>query len=269
MTPLHESPDDSKSEHPDKLLWFVSGNLEPEEARHVESHLSVCAECRSIARTLESWKTGVLRRTESSEHPTPEELDGYCSSAPIQRSAEHARLENHLSECGACREDLAALRRSYELTPPQTSAANAASRIDVERRAAVRRWILAACLAGLLAAPLGWFWLAGRGVDPVLMPSLRGQSEGPVLRGKGPWRAHLVPPSEAGPGRYEMRVERIDGSVVEPMQAQELLTGQERIRIEIPVLTVPGSYRIVLSSAGSVRAAAQLYPFQVESIPGD
>ena len=268
MTPLHESPDDSRFEHPDKLLWFVSGNLDSEEARHVESHLRGCAECRSIAKTLESWKTGVLQRPESSVHPTPEELDGYCSRAPMQRSAEHGRLEKHLSECTACREDLEALRRSYNI-PPQTSAATAAYRPDVERRAAIRWWILAACLAGLLAAPLGWLWRAGRVGEPVLMPSLRGQTEGPVLRGKGPWRVHLVPPSEAGPGRYEMRVERIDGSVVEPMESQELAEGQERILIELPVLPAPGPYRIVLSSAGSGRATAQIYPFQVESVPGD
>ena len=254
MTPIDETTQGASAEHPDKLLWYVSGKLAADERRHVESHLFVCAECRSTARALESLKPGA-ERFGTPVHPTPEELDAFRQSSPGSRSVERARIEAHLNSCAACSEDLAALRQMSDRVP--------AIGFPWRRRA------VAAGFALLLAGPAIWFWLAGREPTITLMPSLRSPAAGAVLKGHGPWSVQLVPPSESGTGSYEMQVERPDGSVVASLPSFELAASQQAIEIEIPVLPSPGSYRLGLKRAGPDGARVVLYPFRVEAGPGD
>ena len=252
------------SDHPDKLLWYVSGALNPDEALHVETHLRDCVECRGVASTLEAWKTSVLRRPTPGLHPEPEELDDYLRFPPKERRAERATIEAHLGGCAACRDDLAALRRTYEGAASEVGPMTATRRSDTERVETIRGWVLAAALVAVLIAPAAWFWMSGREDVPVLVPALRAAVIGPVLAGKGPWRTSLVPPAEASPGLYEMRVERLDGTLVEPMDRLDLLEGEDRIPIEVPVLPGPASYRIVMVPSGEDASAAHFYPFRVE-----
>ena len=252
MTPIDET-DAAPSKHPDELLWYVSGNLDPDERRRIESHLIACAECRALARTLEPLKMGCSKVQSPATHPGPEELDAFRLGARDEPSAGRALIEIHLRECAACREDLAVLREMDESAPAA---------------AGHRRWLLmAAASLAILIAPLIWIWLSSRGSAVILMPSLRSAAEPSVLHGNGPWRVILVPSSEAAQGLYDLQVERPDGSLVTSLASFRLAEGQESMEVEVPALP-SGAYRIAIRISGQDGAPSYVYAFRVASDSG-
>jgi len=254
-------------EHPDRLFWYVSGRLEPEEARPIETHLEGCRECQAAVRTLGAWSSTVLSRPQTDAHPGPEVLDAWLSSSSSMEPMTRQHLEGHLDACSACREDLEALRRSYRDPATLTSvAAPLGAPQAAGRRRGMRRWSLAACLVLALAAPVVWLLLSGRGDVPVLMPSTRSASSTAVLRelpGAGPWQVMVVPPSEAVAGLYRLWIERPDGTMVARLGAHKLAVGKDRFAVEVPELPEPGVYRLALAAPGQGAEAIQIYPFRV------
>jgi hypothetical protein len=253
------------SDHPDRLFWYVSGTLDEHESVQVEAHLRGCAECRELADTLGEWKTTVLRQREGGGHPGPEELDAYLMPVAGGRPPD---IEAHLERCAACRDDLEALRRIGAQAPAPARTPDVPRPMRSRRAGAIPPWAVAAFLAALLVAPLAWFWMRQPDKDVVLLPALRSASSGPLLAGQGPWRVILVPPSEAVPGLYTLRVEYADGRPAAAMDPLDLQDGKGGVPISVPALPGPAAYRLVIAPSQDP-AAAYDYPFRVESAGGD
>ena len=137
------------SEHcPDtgRLLLYLAGELDDEGTRSVREHVSSCAQCATLATSLERL-TGHLRESapvpavRSGECLETEALAAYADGTlPAQRADD---VEAHLAGCDAClREvgDLMRLAGPAEYDAPDASVSRVLNRLSEDSRTAVVRW---------------------------------------------------------------------------------------------------------------------------------
>jgi anti-sigma factor RsiW len=223
--------------HPPSLLWYVSGEIAAADRAEVESHLESCEGCRIEARSLASMMKS-LKSQSRVDHVSARDLVAYADGGT---GSGGAAIESHLSECGACREDLQALERAEAVE----------RRPAPIRRVSRRGWALAsiaaaAVVAGLLLpiarAPAPRPEAAG--VQHVVFPAQRrGPQERVILRGPGPWTARVVLPFGSEDGRIEVSIHR-DGGALIPGTTAIAPAHDEILEVPLPSLPDPGRYEL-------------------------
>jgi anti-sigma factor RsiW len=130
-----------------ELLLYVEGELDAPEAARVGEHLDRCAECGRAASRLRG-ETAALRsvgethgRSSAGDCPDEELMAAYADGT--LPADDVARLERHISGCGACLSlvaDLWAMSGPSDRDAPEAAVAGAVERLLSERRTAVIRW---------------------------------------------------------------------------------------------------------------------------------
>lgn len=267
----------------DLLPFHVAGTLEGAEKEEVAQHIVSCPVCQEQVRALASMRE-TLERHGRDDHVPVTDLVDYEAIDPSRTAVERAAIEDHLTRCSACREDLAALRgassRSAELETAGRSPGPAVARTAIGSRPHARRVVTAATLvlavviigAAILArsflrrsgaeAP----WEGGlRQVDVVaFMPERRGDSEERVLKGSGPWVIRIVLPFDAADGPYRVTIVRADEV---PLPGRETTIAAEtagQITFLLPPLSAPASYRVIVRpTSDPTGEEIYAYPFLV------
>ena len=182
----------TEQSHPEFLPWYAAGTLEPERVAEVERHLEGCAECREELEQLRSMSETLPRATlEAIPEPNPWRTAFWGAAAA---SVVFAAL------------GLAALRPS------------APDRPVVEQVPAV-----------------------------LLVPQSRDPVAAPEVRGGGPWLFSILLPVSAEGGEHRLIVSRSDRPVpageliVTP-------DGDGRVSVVIRELAGPGRYSLTLQA---------------------
>lgn len=168
------------------LPWLLNGTLEPEERSRVVGHLAGCEACRrELAETLVACRA-------FAQHPTTGELVDLVFDRPL---ADRALVEQHLTACNGCAEQVALLRqaRVFEadgvvpLAPPRAAAT-------------AGRWRALAIAASVVAvvAAGGWLRSARMPLEVTPAATVAGMEAGPVaelVAGRLPVVEFLTPAS--------------------------------------------------------------------------
>jgi len=259
--------------HAHLLLWYVSGNLEPEQAALVEAHLRDCAECRIEAKALASMMNSLVRQGRT-DHVSAQDLVSLEEGEVPEQSRRGRSVKAHLEDCAGCREDLRILghaRRAsaslHEARPAPITAAQVASPSRARRKSA----LATACLVILVALGLALAFAPRRvpvgpdDAEPALFPpARRGVSDGRLLHGGGPWSITVVLPFDAPEGTYSVWIERDDLAIVR-RAAPIASDGHGNLTVPIESLPGEGLYRMVLEKPSSRDGPPYIYPFQLAS----
>ena len=229
--------------HPHLLLWYVSGDLDPAQARETEAHLVKCRDCTAEARALAS----TLKNLRQSRSPGFADLtaDGPVVEAPRRESA----------------------------LPTSTSR-------SPERRRNRWRWpaltaITAAVVMPLIAIPA---WIGSqddltphgimRGVQSVVLsPPLRGSGGAKVLAGEGPWVISVVLPFGAPAGNYELRIDSVDQPAHPVLNATLQADAEGRISVIVESLPRPGRFVMSVRPRDDAATSPYIYAFQTVAAP--
>jgi anti-sigma factor RsiW len=257
--------------HPERLLWYACGRLDPDEVEDVERHLALCKDCRDEFRSLRSMARS-LRRASDAGHPACADLVAYHGDERSLPPHDAARISAHLRVCAACEADLTSL----------------------DRAAAVgrRRWEDGAAIADPAAprAPVvpvatsSWSRGVGRLAATAAMvmvvltlpprPTVSTVTFVPILRsretvrrpvGLGALRVNVVLPSQAPPARYTTRVRSLDPSVGQVYAHTGRAGPEVPLVLEIPGFPTPGRYVLEMEAAGD--GGRYTYPFDVVRWP--
>lgn len=264
--------------HPDKLLWYAGGSLDPKEAELVDAHLAACRRCREEVALFRSMARS-LREQARIDHAGPGELIARLEAGPESGGPRARFLDEHLAACRECASDLETLReaRAVEeglagrVSPPAaTAAAGGAPR----RSRAVRLAGFAAAL--LVLAGLGAVGIA-RLAPPAtveetiplvtLVPPERGAPHEVRLFRPGPWKLRVVLPFGHERGRYRASLWG-PGLGASGAAAGEVVAGESGVTI----LTItrdlgPGRFHLMLDPGGDGPSHGYDYPFEVAEEP--
>ena len=214
-------------EHPHLLLWYVSGDLEPRQARETEAHLARCDDCAAEARALSSMLEALRKH--------------YPAGPPqaIRRPSPGAAQTGRFPMSARARRGLIA------------AAVVAASVVLLAVPAVLGRWVSGRPAPGI------------REIHAyTLAPPLRGPAPETVLPGPGPWALTIGLPFGASEGRYEARLERESGEAVSAGGTVVLTTdGQGYLTAVLESVPEAGTYRLVLRSMDHPGAPEASYTF--------
>lgn len=240
-------PPTQGSEHPHLLLWYVSGDLPEAQRRETAAHVERCGTCRSEVEAIES----ILETVRAEDRAARE-------------SSRFAR---------GWKEGPAATRGAHESAAPIRGAA----RTSTPRPGGAWGWgilaagVAAGCLVGLVLGTIG------KGAAPrpaaeslralelvTFRPPVRDAGAAPELQQPGPWAIMVVLPFGAPEGRFEISVERQDGSRVEAAGTGQARAGAGALTIFLPAMEEPGPMTLVLSpESGAADPSPLRYPFSV------
>ena len=240
----------AKPEHPDLLLWYVSGAIGLRERREIDLHLLTCEECRAEVASLSSLMKSV-RVQDRWDHVGAADLVLYEEEPVSMPGDRRAAVESHLAECPRCRADLATLgearRRETDPIP--------AGEARTKRRAMPGGWILATSAAGLLLILATWPYrfgpdrLGSSRPEPssVVFPApLRAAEAMRTLEGSGPWRIRVLLPFDAQEGRYRIDYRRVGGSPLPGVGVSASTDADLCLSVVLDSLPGPGRYEMSL-----------------------
>jgi len=199
-----------------------------------------------------------LEEVHGSRHLKAEEMVGYESGTLAEGDPRHAEVERHLAACQRCAADLVSLRAASWAAPsiPEDKVAPVA-------RAGRRWWAAAATLvAAAVAVPALWILLQPQADQITFLPARRGPVQAPVLEGGGPWTVTVILPLQAPPGRYSVHLES-DGSGTVQLEEAAAERDSRSLRIVVPQLRGPGSYRMVVRARQLPETPPYSYTFDV------
>ena len=141
-----------KSAHPDiELFEYLSGGLDTEAAQVIEAHLSVCAECASVAGLVRGLKTSAserdregrpqisdLRSQTFGQHPDISELATFFYAK--SRRAESSSVASHLAQCSSCGEAIAQYARAEHAAADFKPAKETAGEVPARAWVMIRDW---------------------------------------------------------------------------------------------------------------------------------
>ena len=123
-------------------------------------------------------------------------------------------------------------------------------------------------LAAALALPALWILLPPRGGHITFLPAHRGPEPAPILEGLGPWTVTVILPLQAPPGLYSVHVESEDGSGSIRLEGASAQSDPRSLRIVIPPLRGPGSYRMIVQARQPPETPPYSYTFEVTPVRG-
>jgi hypothetical protein len=214
-------------EPPHLLLWYVTGDLDPRQARETEAHLAVCADCSAEARALASMLESLRRDAPGgllapSRQPGPSGV----ASIPPGTTGRHGSRDEPRSRSSR-----------WTIRCLKAAAIVAAGLAVLAASALLSRWIL---------SPVP---LTIREVQTVIFTSPESESVGDrILPGDGPWAITAVLPPGAPEGSYRMRIEMEDRPADASGQEVILSTdGQGRVSVVLDSLPEPGRYLMIVN----------------------
>ncbi len=259
---------------------LVRGDLAPERRAAVEAHLRDCADCRELAQAAELLAETMLARgpVASGDHPQSETLVELASNPERLAAAETRRIEQHLTTCRHCAEDVASARAV--LAPSGQLAAFRRPALARAWRSANGRAALAAGIVLAVLAYPAYLGLQRRPVPPkqppgetldgsgavdylVLGDTTRGDPQVPATVRVAPGQT-LVPLAlqpdldpEDHPGAHRVEILSADGATawsteLAPSELRQRLDRGGIVLLQVPVRAlVPGRYRLRLVDARS------------------
>jgi hypothetical protein len=255
---------ESGGAHPERLIWYACGRLDPGEARAIERHLAACSDCAVEVEALRSMARSI-REQARTDHVATWDLIAHHDAGP-RPSGDRARaIRGHLRECRECASDLAALGKAGRL----------------ERRLRRGRLPAAAAVAAaavivLAAAGAAGFRIARPAATeaPDLRPrqavfapvqrSARGERR---LEGPGPWEVLVLLPYGAPAGPYRARIHRADGTAELIFEADVEPDAEGRLRLGVSRVSGPGRYVLSLRPRDGTGADPYLFGFDVVGAP--
>jgi hypothetical protein len=141
-----------KPAHPDfELFEYLSGAVDEKAAQVVEAHLSVCAECASLAGLVRALKASASERNRegrsqisdlesqtSGEHPDISELASFFYAK--SRRAESSSVASHLAQCSPCGEAIAQYARAEHAAAEYKPAKDTAGEVPAKAWEMIREW---------------------------------------------------------------------------------------------------------------------------------
>jgi hypothetical protein len=141
-----------KSAHPDiKLFEYLSGGLDTKAAQVIDAHLSVCAECASLAGLVRRLKAPAsepnpeggyqisdLKSQTSGEHPDISELASFFYAK--SRRAESSGVASHVAHCSSCGEAIAQYARAEHAAAEYKPAKDTAGEVPAKAWEMIRDW---------------------------------------------------------------------------------------------------------------------------------
>lgn len=97
----------------ERLPWLISGSLDDDERRALESHLASCSECPAQLRAVR--EASALYAA----HLPTEILVDYALGRPVEDISRDV-LEEHLGHCSTCAEELELVRQDRVVSAEQT-----------------------------------------------------------------------------------------------------------------------------------------------------
>ena len=141
-----------KPPHPDfELFEHLNGAVDEKAAQVVEAHLSLCAECASLAGLVRALKTSAseanregrsqisdLKSQTSGEHPDISELASFFYAK--SRRAESSGVASHLAQCSPCGEAIAQYARAEHAAAAYKPAKDTAGDAPAKAWEMIRDW---------------------------------------------------------------------------------------------------------------------------------
>jgi len=138
--------------HPDADLFeYLSGALDEKAAQLIEAHLSVCAECASLAGVVRALRASASERNRESrsqipdlksqtsgEHPDISELASFFYAK--SRRAESSGVAGHLAHCSSCGEAIAQYARAEHAAAEYEPARDMAGEVPAKAWEMIRDW---------------------------------------------------------------------------------------------------------------------------------
>ena len=266
-------------EHPNMLLWYVSGDIDTGGRSDVEHHLEICEECRIEVKALASMMKS-LKFHARVEHIPSAELVSYEERSTLARADRRAAIEAHLQTCGDCTDDLESLRRASGIErramssgaasdPAPSRAATVATR-PVRVSIRIGALYAGAAAAILLATLLPGLWrpaaIGPITVTPVVFAApQRGAEARRVLPGSGPWSVRVILPLDAPLGTYLATVLHDDQTPLPGLEATASARDESGLVLVLPPLPAPGRYLLLLRLQSDHSETPEVYPFEVVS----
>ena len=226
--------------HPHLLLWYVSGDLDPAQARETEAHLAHCRDCTAEAKALASMLHN-LKDSVAAEIPdqTAGKHSVYLQPAPTQidslpRNRAHA-------QSGWWKTRFAALTACAATVTLVVIAAPAVVRMlgGDTRQSSVREV-----------------------QSVVLAPPQRGAGNVKILTGEGPWAISVVLPFGAPAGVYDLRIEAVDQPAHPVLNASLPSDIEGRLSVVVEFLPLPGRFVMSVRPRESAATTPYIYTFQ-------
>jgi len=272
----------ANGKHPEQLLWFVAGQLDAAERASVALHLESCGECWAETEALASMMKSMVAQTRL-DHVAPEDLVLFEEDAALPDSGKQTRIQRHLEECSACREDLEFLTRARSCELPISRPVRPARPGGVAMGARgchipaspahhpKGRWLLAAAAGVVVMITLGLTGLTRRepvdgGPVPlkliVLGAPQRGVESADVIDGPGPWAVRVLLPYGTAPQGYRVIIRRERQDVLPRLDTRASSDAEGCLDVIVPELPSPGRYELVLTPLTGDDTQEQVYPFE-------
>ena len=249
--------------HPDQLMWYACGRVDPDEASRIEGHLAVCEECRDEVRRLRSMSLS-LRKAYDGGHPVCADLVAYRDDSSSMLPPAAARLTAHLRSCADCGEELARLDRAVAIGRRRWNDGAPSAPVAARPEACGARWGWAAAAMVVVALTLP--------ARPVLstasfIPNLRGLETSRRLLGLGPWRISVLLPTDAPPATYAMRVRSLDGADRPVFEQSGWVDPATPAVLDVAILPKAGRYVLEMEASRGSALGVYPYPFDVVTSP--
>jgi hypothetical protein len=141
-----------KPAHPNfELFEYLSGAVDEKAAQVIEAHLSVCAECASVAGLVRALKASASERNRegrsqisdlksqtSEEHPDISELASFFYAK--SRRAESSSVASHLAHCSSCGEAIAQYARAEHAAAEYKPVKDTAGEVPARAWEMIRDW---------------------------------------------------------------------------------------------------------------------------------
>lgn len=231
---------DQERGHPHLLLWYVSGDLDPVNARETEAHLAHCRECTAEAKALASM------------------LENLKQGLPGELSEMTARGRSYDVPHGLGRRFPAVHEHG------QPTARKWKRRLPALAACAVVFTILMIAIPALVSTPEKPVRQssAREAESVVLAPLQRGEGNPKIIAGDGPWAISVILPFGAPSGIYELRLEAVD-QPAEPLVNASLSADIEgRLSLIVESLPTPGRFVLSVRPRGEAAATPYIYAFQ-------
>lgn len=133
------------------MFEYLSGALDTKAAQVIEAHLSVCAECASLAGLVRGLKASAsegnhegrsqvsdLKSQTSGEHPDISELASFFYAK--SRRAESSSVASHLAHCSSCGEAIAQYARAEGAAAEYKPVKDTAGEVPAKAWEMIRDW---------------------------------------------------------------------------------------------------------------------------------
>lgn len=277
----------------DRLPWYVTGTLDPDESRAFQAHLVTCDACREELAVLEMLKNELEKHGEDllGSHPPPEQLAALIEGAdePLPEDVA-AAVRRHLAICATCTEESSWLKGEAVAGParpdvtiasgPAARGSDEARRADLQGSRSGARWrpLLAATIALAAVALIAVVLVvkSSRTPEPdvvaryqVITATQRGEGATtvPVRPKETTVRVAFEPDFAAAAFPLDVEIDGAEGKTVfrrNGITVQDLSGG--RLLLDLPRRPLPDGDYILSVTAANNSEPPEEYPIRITTL---